>query len=79
VAAANFQVLFWDQGGDVLTKEQALQSVIVGDTLDGDELIIRPDASERAYVLPRHSEGIYVAGDGLPEAFVRLTPARPAC
>ena len=59
---------FWDDGRDVLTKAQALQSVIIGDTLDGDELIVHPSNPERVYVLPRHSEDIHIAGDGLPAA-----------
>src|SRR6185312_16855775 len=59
---------FWDAGRDVMSKERALQSVIIGDTLDGDELIVHPDNPERVYVLPRHSEDICVAGDGLPAA-----------
>jgi hypothetical protein len=59
---------FWDDGADVLTKAQALESVIIGDTCDGDELIVHPSNPERLYVLPRHSEGIHVAGDGLPAA-----------
>ncbi|HUE70494.1 MAG TPA: SMI1/KNR4 family protein [Pirellulaceae bacterium] len=59
---------FWDAGREVLTKEQALNSVIIGDTLDGDELIVHPSNPQRVYVLPRHSEEIYIAGDGLPAA-----------
>jgi hypothetical protein len=59
---------FWDDGKDVLTKEQALESVIIGDTLEGDELIVHPSNSERVFVLPRNSEDVYVAGDGLPAA-----------
>ncbi|MDR2880540.1 MAG: hypothetical protein LBV29_01375, partial [Azoarcus sp.] len=59
---------FWDDGKKVLSKEQALQSVIIGDTVDGDELIIHPDNSEKIYVLPRDHKKIYVAGDGLPAA-----------
>ena len=59
---------FWDAGRDVLTKDQALQSVIIGDTLDGDELVVHPDHPERIYVLPRNSEDVHVAGDGLPAA-----------
>ena len=59
---------FWDAGRDVLTREQALESVIIGDTAEGDELIVHPDHPERVYVLPRDSEDIYVAGDGLPAA-----------
>ena len=62
------QYWFWDEGRDVLTKEQALGSVIIGDTADGDELIVHPGNPERVYVLPGESESIYVAGDGLPAA-----------
>lgn len=58
----------WDDGQDVLTKEQVVGSVIIGDTVDGDELIVRPDNPERIYVLPRDSEAILIAGDGLPAA-----------
>jgi hypothetical protein len=59
---------FWDRGRDVLTKEEALQSVLIGDTLDGDELIVHPSKPERVFVLPRNRDEIYIAGDGLPEA-----------
>lgn len=59
---------FWDDGRDVLTREQVLESVIIGDTLDGDELVVHPSNPERVYVLPRDSENILVAGDGLPAA-----------
>lgn len=59
---------FWDAGQEVLTKAEALQSIIVGDTLAGDELLVHPDNSERIFVLPRYSEEIFVAGDGLPAA-----------
>ncbi len=59
---------FWDEGNDVLTKEMALQSVIIGDTLNGDELIVHPANPERVLVLPRDSETIYVAGEGLAAA-----------
>jgi hypothetical protein len=56
---------FWDLGRDLLSKEEALQSVIIGDTFDGDELIVHP--SNPVFVLSRNSDGIYVAGDdGLP-------------
>src|SRR5215813_7513813 len=58
----------WEDGCDVLTSEQALHSVIIGDTPDGDELIVHPDNPERIFILPRNSEDIHVAGDGLPAA-----------
>lgn len=59
---------FWDDGRDVLTKDQALRSVILGDTTDGDELVVHPDHPDRVYVLPRNREDILVAGEGLPAA-----------
>ena len=62
------QYWFWDDGRDVLTREQALESIIIGDTADGDELIVHPGNPERVYVLPRESESIYAAGDGVPAA-----------
>jgi hypothetical protein len=62
------QYWFWGGGSNALTKWQALEAVIIGDTLDGDELIVHPANPERIYILPRQSEEIYVAGDGLPAA-----------
>ena len=55
---------FWDEGRDVLTKEKALECVIIADTLDGDELAAHPSEPDRLYVFPRNEEKIYVAGDG---------------
>jgi hypothetical protein len=46
----------------------ALQAVIIGDTLDGDELIVHPGNPERVLVLPRDRETIYIAGEGLAAA-----------
>jgi hypothetical protein len=66
---------FWDDGKHLLTKPRALESVIIGDTLDGDELVVHPNNPERIYVLPRNSETIYVAGDGLLPALQWLCSA----
>ena len=60
---------FWDEGADVLTKEQVLQSIAVADTLDGDELIW---FEGRYYVLPREEEKIYDLGATLGEAITWL-------
>jgi len=59
---------FWDEGKDTLSKDRALECVIIGDTYDGDELIVHHSNPERIYVLPRYSKSIHVAGDGLFEA-----------
>jgi len=69
------QYWFWDDGKDVLTKARALECVIIGDTFDGDELIVHPDQPGTIYVLPRHSEHIHVAGHGFFEAIEWLCSA----
>jgi predicted DNA-binding WGR domain protein len=62
------QYWFWDQGSAVLTKQRAVESVIVGDTLQGDELIFHAEEPDRLLVLPRHKDKIFVAGSTLLEA-----------
>lgn len=59
---------FWDEGVDKLPKDRALECVIIADTYQGDELVVHPDEPEKIYVLPRHSEDIHVAGEGLFDA-----------
>lgn len=70
---------FWDAGHKVLTKEEALQSVIIGDTLAGDELIVHPGRSERILVLPIDFEEIFVAGDRLPAVVEWLCSSGTLC
>jgi hypothetical protein len=62
-----------------LTKQEALASVIVGDTLAGDELIVNPVKSERIFILPRDFEEIFEAGDGLPAAIEWLCSSGTLC
>lgn len=59
------QYYFWDDGKDVLTKEQVLEGICIGDTFDGDEIIFY---NNTYFVLPRHEEDIYVLGNNLYEA-----------
>jgi len=59
---------FWDAGKKTLSKDKAVAGIICGDTVDGDELIFHPSEPDRIYVLPRYSEDIHVAGDGLLDA-----------
>ncbi len=59
---------FWDEGRDVLSRDEVRASVIIGDTLQGDELIVSPAHPGRIYVLPHDDERIYVAGEDLPAA-----------
>lgn len=50
---------FWEDGAAVLSKEQVLQSICVGDTFSGDELIY---VNGEYYILPRDEEIIYAVG-----------------
>jgi hypothetical protein len=59
---------FWDEGHDLLTKQRALECVIIGDTMEGDKLVFHPSDSNKIYVLPRNSENIFIAGSGLLQA-----------
>jgi hypothetical protein len=56
---------FWDQGRDRLPKERALECVIIGDTVNGDELVFHPCRPNRLFVLPRDSEQVFDAGGDL--------------
>lgn len=56
---------FWDKGRKLLPKERALECVIVGDTVNGDELVFHPTRPDRLFVLPRDSEQIFEGGKDL--------------
>ncbi|MTG97516.1 SMI1/KNR4 family protein [Myroides albus] len=56
---------FWDDGKNVLTKEEVLNSICLGDTLDGDEIIYY---NKQYFVLPRNEDLIYPLGNTLTEA-----------
>jgi hypothetical protein len=56
---------FWESSGELLPKERALECIIVGDTVNGDELIFHPVQPNRLFVLPRDSEQARVAGADL--------------
>lgn len=60
---------FWDEGKEVMTKDQVLSSVRIGDTFDGDEIILYKG---EYFVLPRYSEMIYKAGNTLEEIITWL-------
>lgn len=56
---------FWDKGRDVLPKERALECVIVGDTVNGDEMVFHPSRRDHLFVLPVDDEQIFEAGTDL--------------
>jgi hypothetical protein len=56
---------FWDEDRELLPRERALECVIIGDTMNGDELVFHPFRPNRLFVLPRDSEQVFEAGDDL--------------
>ncbi|MFH7016492.1 SMI1/KNR4 family protein [Flavobacterium sp. FlaQc-47] len=60
---------FWDEGAAILRKEEVLNSIRIGDTFDGDEIIF---LKNEYFILPRNSEMIYKTGNTLEETITWL-------
>jgi hypothetical protein len=60
---------FWDEGKEILTKEDVLNSVRIGDTYDGDEIIL---FKNEYFILPRNNENIYKIGNTLGDTIAWL-------
>ncbi|MFN8444315.1 MAG: hypothetical protein U0175_26265 [Caldilineaceae bacterium] len=63
-----FYYWFWDQGREILPKERALECVILGDTLDGDEIVFHPARPGQLFLLPHGNEQIYAIGKDIFDA-----------
>jgi hypothetical protein len=59
---------FWEDGSDVLPKGRALECVIIGDTIDGDELVFHSNRPKRLFILPRNHTKIFEAGSDIVSA-----------
>jgi hypothetical protein len=59
---------FFEKSRELLPKERALECVIIGDTVNGDELVFHLARPTRLFVLPRDSEKAVVAGSDVLEA-----------
>jgi hypothetical protein len=57
----------WDEDGP-LTPARTGETVLLGDTLDGNRLVFHPDRPDDLFVLPRHDDQIYRIGPGLDAA-----------
>ena len=55
---------FWEG----LPRDRAVESVVIGDTVDGDELIFHPADPDEIWILPRHSNDASRIGRGLWQA-----------
>jgi hypothetical protein len=51
---------FWDSSAELLPKALALECVMLGDTVGGDELIFHPSEPDRLYVLPHDFDDAYL-------------------
>lgn len=58
----------WTKTHDLLSKERALECVVVADTVNGDELIYHPSNTRELFFLPRGGDKTLVAGKGLLDA-----------
>jgi hypothetical protein len=61
---------FWDDSAALLPKARALECIIIGDTVGGDELIFHPTEPDRLYVLPHDFDEAYLASKTGLEAAV---------
>lgn len=59
---------FWDAPGERFGQEEAMESIPLGETLQGDVLVFHPAERDKIYVLPRHEERLHVLGPSLIEA-----------
>jgi len=59
---------FWEKSRKLLPKERALECVVIGDTVNGDELVFHPTRSNRLFVLSGENEKAAVAGSDVLEA-----------
>lgn len=53
------QYFFWDASAELLHRSSVVESIVIGDTLDGDEIIFHPADSGVFYVLTRHQGVIH--------------------
>lgn len=59
---------FWDTPGEPFGQEEAMASIPLAETLQGDVLVFHSSDRQKIYVLPRHEERLHVLGPGLLEA-----------
>lgn len=58
---------FWESGKVPFGQEQAMESILLADTLDGDVIVFHPDHRGQIIVLPRHRDRLYARGPDLLE------------
>jgi len=67
----------WESPEVPFGQEDAMASIPLAETLQGDVLVFHPSNPQAIYVLPRHEERLHVLGPGLLEAIAwASTPGR---
>ena len=61
---------FWEKTADLLSKEIALECVVIADTVGDDELIFHPSDPNRLCVLAHDFDGAYLASNTGLEAAI---------
>jgi hypothetical protein len=59
---------FWEESEKLLPKNRALECLIIGDTVNGDEIIFHPARPNKLFVLPGDLESAAEIGDNLETA-----------
>jgi hypothetical protein len=59
---------FWAEGAPLLPQARAAECIVIGDTIDGDELVFHPARPQRLFLLPRHSQTVLEVGTDLLSA-----------
>jgi hypothetical protein len=67
---------FWDLGNEVISMERAMESVNIGDTVDGDVMIFHPANPDELFILPRHDDMSHRIGVNLYDAINWLCVSR---
>lgn len=58
---------FWEAGEPPFGQDQAMESIPLADSIDGDTILFHPDDPTKIIVLPRHDEKLAVRGPDLLE------------
>ena len=56
---------FWDGKPQLLPKERALEAIIIGDTLYGDEIVFHPNKPDKLFIVQSENDKIILAGNNL--------------
>ena len=58
----------WEAKGASFSQDDAMESIPLADTIDGDMLVFHPEDRTKIIILPRHDEHLVVRGPDLLEA-----------